>query len=49
MTITSKQPYNADKEGLCRTLKSQYYKNGKTNFEQKGAFGATGVIEKWTK
>ena len=49
MTIISKQPYNADKEGLCRTLKAHYCKEGRSNFEQKGAFGATGVIEKWTK
>lgn len=44
------RPFNTDKEGLCRTLKAQYYKNGAANFLNKdgGSFAATGVIEKDT-
>lgn len=39
------EPLNTDRGGLCRTLKAQYYKNGRANFKENGAHGATGVIE----
>lgn len=40
------KPFNADKQGLCRTIKAQYYKNGVANFlHTGGAFAATAVIE----
>lgn len=39
------EPFNTDKDGLCRTIKAQYYKNGMANFVGKGSFKATGVIE----
>lgn len=38
------KPLNTDKDGLCKTIKAQYYKNSTKNFLEKGAFGATGVI-----
>ena len=40
-------PLNADEQGICRTLKAQYYKNGRANFlkQDGGSFAATGVIE----
>lgn len=38
------EPLNADDEGLCRTIKSQYYKNSRANFEREGSMAATGVI-----
>ena len=38
-------PVNEDQEGLCRPLKAQYYKNGKSNFEYTGSYGATGAME----
>lgn len=39
------EPLNPDRGGLCRTIKAQYYKNGRANFKQQGGHGATGVIE----
>lgn len=38
-------PINADENGLCRTIKSQYYKTGRANFERTGTMGATGVTD----
>lgn len=40
-------PINATPDGLCRTIKAQYYKNGFRNstFFEDGGFGATGVLE----
>lgn len=32
--------------GVCRTIKSQYWKNSIDNFTCDGTFGATGVIRK---
>lgn len=42
------RPYKAlnTYNGLCRTIKSQYYKNSVDNFICSGSFGATGVIRK---
>ena len=37
-------PINATPEGLARTIKAQYYKNGVANFLRTDGFGATGVI-----
>ena len=34
-----------DEEGLCRTIKSQYYKTSAANFDSQTTFGATGVLE----
>lgn len=39
------EPLNPDRRGYCRTIKSQYAKNGKANFKEQGARGAIGVIE----
>lgn len=35
---------NPHEDGLCRTLKAQYSKNGVQNFARTDSFGATGVI-----
>lgn len=48
ITRLERQPLNADTAGLCRTIKAQYYKNGRANFKEVGGHGATGVIE-WTE
>ena len=32
-------------DGTCRTLKNQYYKTSKANFERTSTFGATGVTD----
>ena len=32
-------------DGMCRTIKYQYQKNGFANFTRGGAYGATAVIE----
>lgn len=37
------EPINAMPDGTCRTLKNQYYKTSKANFERSSTFGATGV------
>lgn len=37
------EPINPMPDGTCRTLKSQYYKTSKANFERSTTFGATGV------
>ena len=39
------EPINPMPDGTCRTLKSQYYKTSKANFERCTTFGATGVKE----
>ena len=39
-------PLNPDEEGLCRTIKSQYYKNSRSNFQRHtGSMAATGVTD----
>ena len=39
-------PLNPDEEGLCRTIKSQYYKNSRSNFKRHtGSMAATGVTD----
>ena len=40
-------PFNTASDGICRTIKAQYYKNGFRNFTffEDGGFGATGVLE----
>ena len=40
-------PFNVAIDGVSRTLKAQYYKNGFRNFTyfEQGGFGATGVLE----
>ena len=46
------KPYkalNPYKGGICRTIKSQYWKNGIDNFTCQGSYGATGVIRKIEK
>lgn len=38
--------FNPMPDGTCRTIKSQYYKNGFANFIRvEGAYAATAVIE----
>lgn len=36
-------PINPMPDGTCRTIKNQYYKTSKANFERSTTFGATGV------
>ena len=39
-----------DQDGLCRTIKAQYGKNGAANFLRQSGFGATGVgVLGWTR
>lgn len=38
------EPLNAMPDGTCRTLKNQYYKTSKANFERTSTYGATGVL-----
>ena len=37
------EPINTEYDGTRRTIKAQYYKNARANFERKDSFGATGV------
>lgn len=37
------EPFNMMPDGTCRTIKNQYYKTSKANFERSSTFGATGV------
>lgn len=39
------EPLNEDNNGLCRTIKAEYAKNGFQNFCRKGSLASTGVIE----
>ena len=39
------EPINTEENGVSRTIKSQYYKNGLSNFVRQGTMGATEVIE----
>ena len=36
-------PINASEDGTARTIKAQYSKTSKANFEYQGTYGATGV------
>lgn len=36
-------PLNPTKDGICRTIKSQYWKNSLANFIRDGGYGATAV------
>lgn len=38
------EPINAMSDGTCRTIKNQYYKTSKANFERNSTYGATGVL-----
>lgn len=38
------EPLNPMPDGTCRTIKNQYYKNSKANFERTSTYGATGVL-----
>ena len=41
-----KIPFNTTTDGLCQTIKAQYYKNRFINFVEKdGQFAATCVLE----
>lgn len=40
------EPINPMPDGTCRTIKNQYYKTSKANFERSSTFGATGVTDK---
>ena len=37
------EPINTEYDGTSRTIKAQYYKNARANFERNDSFGATGV------
>ena len=36
-------PLNPMPDGVCRTIKNQYYKTSLANFTSQGSFGGTGV------
>lgn len=36
-------PLNTTKDGTCKTIKSQYWKNSLANFVRVGSYGATAV------
>ena len=38
------EPLNPMPDGTCRTIKNQYYKTSKANYERTGSMGATGVV-----
>lgn len=42
--IDDVEPLNPTPDGICRTIKSQYYKNSQANFIKQSDQGATGVI-----
>lgn len=42
--LESGEVFNATVEGLCRTIKAQYFKNSLANFMKQGDWGATGVL-----
>lgn len=45
-TIKTTVDTNPDEEGLCRTIKSQFYKNSRSNFKRHtGSMAATGVTD----
>ena len=44
MPIYNLEPLNTMPDGTCRTLKEQYYKTSKANFQRTSTFGATGVL-----
>lgn len=39
------EPINPEPDGMCRTIKAQYAKTSKANFEYTGTYEATGVRE----
>lgn len=39
------EPLNPYEDGTARTIKSQYYKNGRANFARQDGLGATGVVQ----
>ena len=43
MGVVVSEPINTMPDGTCRTLKNQYFKTSKANFERTSTFGATGV------
>lgn len=45
--IIEMEAVNPEKDGTCRTIKSQYHKTSKANFERSSDYGATGVMEKY--
>ena len=45
LEIKSAEPFNAESDGTCRTIKHQYFKNSQANFIRTGDQGATAVIE----
>ena len=43
--VVVSEPINTMPDGTCRTLKNQYFKTSKANFERTSTFGATGVSD----
>ena len=35
---------NTEDDGMCRTLKANYYKTGRINFQYQNDWGATGAM-----
>ena len=46
MIFEQTYPLNTMPDGVCRTIKEQYYKNSPANFVRDGTWGATGGIRK---
>ena len=42
-TILEVEPINTESDGICRTIKAQYYKTSLANYKRTGDMGATGV------
>lgn len=42
--VISISALNGDSDGLCRTLKAQYYKNNVKNLGEWGIYGCSGAI-----
>lgn len=43
--VVNVEPVNTMPDGTCRTIKNQYFKTSKANFERSSTFGATGVTD----
>jgi DNA (cytosine-5)-methyltransferase 1 len=43
--VVVNEPVNPMPDGTCRTIKNQYYKTSKANFDRSSTFGATGVTD----
>ena len=42
-TFMSQVPFNPEPDGVCRTIKANYWKVSRANFLRRGGYGATAV------